>query len=293
MRLLLEKLGYRKRNGHWFHKTSKLIFLGDLIDRGPEQIETVELVQNLERNGLALCLMGNHEFNAVGFATEAPESSGEFIRKHNSRNIGQHEKFLEEYANKSASYKDTIKWMAGLPVWYESKNVRAVHACWHRESQNQLGDLLTENHRPKDINFFVESGINNSKLFSARENLLSGLELKLPSGKHFFDFYGVKRTKIRVNWWTRDQKTYRDSAVISNSQKHNIPNVQLINPSPYYDETICFFGHYWMSGIPLIKHPRAICLDYSVALKSGLLCGYRFKNERNAIQENLVWQKKL
>jgi protein phosphatase len=39
----------------------KAIFLGDLCDRGPENVKTLRLVMDMVENGLALCVPGNHD----------------------------------------------------------------------------------------------------------------------------------------------------------------------------------------------------------------------------------------
>jgi len=40
---LLERLGYKKQQRGWKQPNATLVFLGDLIDRGPEQKQTVEI----------------------------------------------------------------------------------------------------------------------------------------------------------------------------------------------------------------------------------------------------------
>ncbi len=65
---LLSRLGYQKASRTWHHpRGRKAIFLGDLIDRGPEQIQAVKLVRGMVEAGEALCIMGNHEFNAIQY----------------------------------------------------------------------------------------------------------------------------------------------------------------------------------------------------------------------------------
>lgn len=289
LKALLGQLGYRQINGQWQHPSARLLFLGDLVDRGPAQRETVELVMNLCERGLAKCLMGNHEFNAVGFVTERSDVPGQFVRSHTDNHIRQHEAFLEAYANDSAGYGETLDWFGTLPLWHEQPNLRAIHACWHEPSQRALAPWLTDEHAPHTRQFFTDSGTPGSTAWEAREVLLNGLEIRLPGDASFEDYYGTRRRKIRVNWWSAAQTTYRDAAVIDDSQRDRIPDLSLSHPAPEYTETLCFFGHYWMRGTPQIMHPRAVCLDYSVALEDGMLCGYRFKGEVDASDEHLSW----
>lgn len=93
---LLTKLGYQERFNGW-HKTGhQAIFVGDLVDGGRAQIKTVNLVRDMVENNKASCIMGNHEFNAIAWATPDPESPGEFLRPHNPKNKQQHQAFLSE-----------------------------------------------------------------------------------------------------------------------------------------------------------------------------------------------------
>ncbi|MBM4381406.1 MAG: metallophosphoesterase, partial [Deltaproteobacteria bacterium] len=42
-----------------------LVFVGDLVDRGPDSVTVVEVVSRLQEAGLAHCVAGNHELNAL------------------------------------------------------------------------------------------------------------------------------------------------------------------------------------------------------------------------------------
>ena len=287
---LLALLGYRKSaTGHWKVGTGSLIFLGDLIDRGPQQKQTVEIVRELCELGYAKCLMGNHEFNAVGFVTKRTDKNGIYVRNHTEKHIKQHEGFLKAYAHDVCGYHEALEWFANLPLWHQAENFRAIHACWHAPAQNVLKSLLTASNEPQDRSFFERTGIFGSPLCEARELLLNGLEARLPQEASFQDYYGVRRQRIRVNWWDTGQDTFRKAAVISESQRNVMPDLPLPTPAPSYDGPLCFFGHYWMRGKPCIQHPQAVCLDYSVALDDGALCAYRFQGETVAKKDNLVW----
>jgi hypothetical protein len=49
-----------------------------------------------------------------------------------------------------------------------------------------------------------------------------------------------------------------------------------------------FFGHYWLTGTPLLQTPRAACVDYSVG-KGGPLVAYRFDGEPELAADHFVW----
>lgn len=63
LRLLLDYLGYREHAGHWSHPGGRVaVFLGDLVDRGPRNVETLLLVDQMVQDGCALIgSIGNHD----------------------------------------------------------------------------------------------------------------------------------------------------------------------------------------------------------------------------------------
>lgn len=67
-------LGYKAPAGH------QLVLLGDLIDRGPAQVRVLEIAKAMVDSGDALCIMGNHEFNAIAYGTEDADQPGESLR---------------------------------------------------------------------------------------------------------------------------------------------------------------------------------------------------------------------
>jgi hypothetical protein len=47
-----------------------MIFVGDFIDRGPQQREVLRIARAMCEAGSASAVLGNHEFNAIGWATQ-------------------------------------------------------------------------------------------------------------------------------------------------------------------------------------------------------------------------------
>jgi hypothetical protein len=67
---LLRKMGYVPHGrGYRPPVGRQLIFLGDLIDRGPQQLRVLEIARSMMDEGDARAVMGNHEFNAIGYVT--------------------------------------------------------------------------------------------------------------------------------------------------------------------------------------------------------------------------------
>ena len=91
-RRLLIKLGYSEVYGAFRHDSRKVIFVGDFVDRGPDQREALRIARNMCEAGAASAVLGNHEFNAIAWAT--PNDDGGFLRKHSEKNASQHAAFL-------------------------------------------------------------------------------------------------------------------------------------------------------------------------------------------------------
>lgn len=73
---LLQQLGYRETHletddvvwGTRSYKhpdNRKVVFLGDLVDRGPRCLDTLRLVRNMVEDGAALCVPGNHDMKFI------------------------------------------------------------------------------------------------------------------------------------------------------------------------------------------------------------------------------------
>jgi diadenosine tetraphosphatase ApaH/serine/threonine PP2A family protein phosphatase len=59
---LLDRLGYARTETAWRHLNGRrAIFLGDLVDRGPDSPGVLPLVMDMVAAGTALCVQGNHD----------------------------------------------------------------------------------------------------------------------------------------------------------------------------------------------------------------------------------------
>ena len=71
---LLEQL---QPNGAYWHPERQATYVGDLIDRGDQQLRVLEIVTGMVDSGSAQIVMGNHEFNGIAFATQRPDGRGD------------------------------------------------------------------------------------------------------------------------------------------------------------------------------------------------------------------------
>lgn len=67
---LLEKLDYKIEKANDYYKVNhdenrRVIFLGDLVDRGPKSPEVLKLVMSMIEDKKAFCVMGNHDFKLL------------------------------------------------------------------------------------------------------------------------------------------------------------------------------------------------------------------------------------
>ena len=59
---LIRKLGYKKDNDVYYHPDNrKLLFVGDIVDRGPDSLGVLRLIMQLCRQNVAFMVLGNHD----------------------------------------------------------------------------------------------------------------------------------------------------------------------------------------------------------------------------------------
>ena len=286
---LLTHLGYRDTGGAWRHPDRSVIFVGDLIDRGPKQLATVELVRRMVQAASARCVMGNHEFNAIAWATPDPEHPGKFLRDHHKPgNREQHQAFLDE-VECTPHQKEITDWFKTLPLWLDLGDLRIVHACWHQMSMDLLQPLMGPGQTLTNELILLASR-KGHWAYQAIETICKGPEVELPAGISFKDKEGKVRTEVRVRWWQADLSTYRQAAIGPPQEMQMIPDVPMPSDRvghPYVGPPV-LFGHYWFTGTPTVISPRFACLDYSAA-RQGPLVAYRWDGETELKSENLAW----
>ncbi len=277
---LLRKLGYAQRGDSWVPPAHRqAVFLGDLIDRGPEQVRVVNIVRSMIDAGHARSVMGNHEFNAIGYATPRRDERGGYLRAHSAKNTAQHAEFLRQVGEGSALHGELVDWFRTLPPTLDLGDIRVVHAWWHDPHVALVGARVPQG-RPMDDEFLHEAYAKGSPPWQAMEGLTKGLEIRLPEGHTFVDHGGVERREVRTKWWHEAPRSYRDVAIVGEGQGDRVPDHPL--PEDYagapVDGPPVFIGHYWMSGTPGLQSPKVACVDYSAA-KSGPLVAYRWDGE--------------
>ncbi|SFJ01768.1 metallophosphoesterase [Bradyrhizobium sp. Gha] len=285
LRRLLTRMSYSDKDGTFRHPDRRVIFVGDFIDRGPKQLDVLRIAKDMCDAGAALAVMGNHEFNGLGWAE--PDENGGFLRPHDEKNKHQTKEFLEQIGEGSPAHKQALDWFRGLPVWLDLPGLRVVHACWNAPAQTALAGCLDASHRFTPEGFLLANR-RGSAAYEAAEVLLKGPEIPLPPGHFFFDKDGYKRHHVRIRWWDPAAVTYRSAALGMDGKEADLPDLPLTRDYFYKDEKPVFFGHYWLRGKPALSNEYGCCLDFSVA-KGGFLTAYRWSGEKTLSPNNLVY----
>ncbi|WP_461535411.1 metallophosphoesterase [Spongorhabdus nitratireducens] len=288
LELLLEKLGYSLSNGAYRHPERTAIFAGDFIDRGQEERKVINICRPMVEQGSALAVMGNHEFNAVCYATRVVGSEDDYLRSHRKpRNTTEHAAFLAEYPFESPEHQETIAWFKTLPLFLELDGIRVIHAVWHHPSLRIAKPWLDGKNCLKPDAYHAASD-KDHPLYDAVEHLLKGIEMPLPAGESFQDFGGTIRTSARIKWW-KDKATTLDQVAIL-APPEPLKTIKLPEDRyRYQDDIPLFFGHYWFGGRPEPTSDKLACVDYSVAKPGGKLVAYRWSGESNLSADNYLW----
>ena len=286
---LLQHLGYRDIEGVWRHSHRTAVFVGDLIDRGPKQLATIELVRGMADFGSARCVMGNHEFNAIAWVTPDPEHPGKFLRDHHEPgNRQQHQAFLDVVEG-THRHREITDWFRSLPLWLDFPGLRIVHACWDQPSIDLLQKAMGSGSKLTDEMILLGSRKGHA-IYEAIEIVCKGREVDLPAGISFQDKEGKVRREVRVRWWQEDLSTYRKAMIGPPEEMEKLPDAPM--PAEWvahpYSGSPVLFGHYWFTGTPRVISPRFACLDYSAA-RDGPLVAYRWDGEAELSSEKLTW----
>ncbi|MEO8497716.1 MAG: metallophosphoesterase [Planctomycetota bacterium] len=252
LRSLLRHLGYDDDGSN--PDGRRLVFVGDLTDRGPDSPAVVDFVQSLVESNRAQCVLGNHDLNIL---------LGH--RKHdNSWFFG--EEFIEDgivvpqvLADDSIR-QQVLAFFATLPIALEREDLRVVHACWNDDMIEMARDasdvvaLYNEHHELIEGSFPVLDLDKTGKVLEHQNKnpvklLSSGPEERTDEPIHAS---GKIRNERRVQWWSD------------------------------YDGPFCVFGHYSILDGQPRGNESTFCVDYGVGKRwtgrrEGKTSGFNLK----------------
>ncbi|MCE7872517.1 hypothetical protein DYH09_19350 [bacterium CPR1] len=116
LRILMGHLGYDASGTH--PESRRLVFLGDLTDRGPDNEGVVRQVKELVEGGRAQCILGNHDLNLL-LESRKPENGWFFGEPREGQKAAD-----------EAVRAMVLEFFASLPLALERPDLRVIHACW-------------------------------------------------------------------------------------------------------------------------------------------------------------------
>jgi hypothetical protein len=228
LRDLIGQMGYREDGTH--PEGRRLVFLGDLTDRGPESAAVVALVRGLVGADppRAQCVLGNHDLNILL----------DRRREGNDWFFGEPE----------AQRQQIQEFLRGLPLALERPGLRVVHACWDDgmvEAARAAGDAvelyraharrIEEADARNPLLDDIDRGLNAQNLNPVKL-LTSGPERRAATP---FVKGGKLRHEERVEWW-----------------------------AGYAGPAACVFGHYALRADRPHVFGRAVCVDYACGYRA-------------------------
>lgn len=287
LKQLLDKLGYDSKKGLYQHEHRQAIFVGDLINRGTESKEVLEIVRPMVMSGFAKAILGNHELNLMAFY--CMDDFNKPLYNHSIRNIMQLYPVFESFKNAEAEMHEYIDWMFSLPLFIELEDFRVVHACWHQDSIDFVRKHFPQRRFNREL--LIKAFQSRGAEYKAVNLLVKGLEIALPKNKNAIDADSARRGYMRVKWWEDHKgKTYKQ---ISAQSKSNPPNYKipdnLINIDVTYssDAPPVFIGHYSLNTMPMLLKPNVCCLDFDV-VKTHRITAYRWNGESKLERKNFI-----
>lgn len=235
LRNLLRILGHSERSEH--PEGRRLVFLGDLTDRGPDSPAVVAAVRQLVETGAAQCVLGNHDLNLL-LGHEKYDNDWFFGRPFHAEDGTLVPQVLAD----DRIRRETLEFFRTLPLVLVRDDLRVVHACWRAEmvelarAATDVRDLYHDHRRRIDA-LLAGQNIHEVDRELAHQNgnpvkvLTSGPERRIATPRYTS---GKLRNEERVPWW-----------------------------ETYDAQPLCVFGHYSLP-MEIPRTGRAVCVDFGV-----------------------------
>jgi hypothetical protein len=238
----------------------RLVFLGDLTDRGPDSPAVVELVRDLMLRGRAQCVLGNHELNVLR-RQHRPDTAWLFDT---DTPYNHHGIPVPQVRATLAQKRAFLRFFQDLPVALERADLRIVHACWDDDAIDLLRshvDVMEvyEQHHQRILLELRHAGPHDEVGVALAHQNDNPVRLLTSGPEHRAEpalvVNGKPRHQLRVPWWRN------------------------------YAGPFCVFGHYWRTLLPgegeelhLFHHqPREAVLGGGYAMCIDFSAGKRFR----------------
>lgn len=283
----LKEMGYNSRSGAYAHTSRKAVFVGDLINKGPDIKSTVGIVRSMVDSGAALCVIGNHEWNLLRLLKLSAEYDLNALRETDL--ITQCEHTLDSYGHDQSGLNELKQWIEQLPLFIENQNFRVVHAAWLPKDIAWLKDAYGPTPLAHDCLGGASDPSNHTSEILQR--LLNGVDWPfLPVNQSLSDT-GTDQELYRMAWWQNPGSATRLENLIVRDPDCELESV---NESEYRDRFTgypnnskpVFLGHYCMTGEIKLQAHNVFCIDWCI-YKTEALTVYRWSGEARLLPEHI------
>jgi bis(5'-nucleosyl)-tetraphosphatase (symmetrical) len=216
-------------------KKSKLIFLGDLVNRGPDSLGALRQLKSLQESGRAECILGNHDLHLLAIDAGLRKTKG----------LDTVDTILH-----APDRKELINWIRKRPMALSNGKVLTVHAGvlpqWDLQQTIECAQEVEKALRGKSYKDFLGNMYGNTP--NKWSNSLKGYErLRL-----------ITNTLTRMRFCTPSgQMEFESKEGLENGPKGYIPWFK--TPKRKTANTLIYFGHW--STLGLLRHDNVIGLD--------------------------------
>ena len=216
-------------------KKSNMIFLGDLVNRGPNSLAALRQLKSLQESGRAECILGNHDLHLLAIDAGVRKTKG----------LDTVDTIL-----KAPDRKELIDWVRNRPMALSNGKVLTVHAGvlpqWDLQQTLECAQEVERALRSKSYKQFLENMYGNTP--NKWSNSLKGYE----------------RLRVITNALTRmrfctpsGQMEFESKEGLGNGPKGYIPWFKA--PKRKTANTLIYFGHW--STLGLLRRNNVIGLD--------------------------------
>jgi len=250
LKKLLKSLGYLENENGFHHPMNhQTLFVGDLINRGPDTPLVLEIVEKMVLNKQAKAVLGNHEFRMIQQYLLDPDAIDSRIIRF-------------------------VPWIQSLPLFLDLPELRVVHAAWHIPSIEILKSKTAD-----DKSFIKSTLEKNSTLHKAVGAVLQGIKIPVPPELRYFDRFGIRRKKARVRWWEKNKLKFCGKDFLPCNKelekKSFDAHAELSTVDYPRSQKPVFFGHYCLPVSEPKIYGNLVCVDGCVTCDK-ILWAYHF-----------------
>lgn len=216
-------------------KESKMIFLGDLVNRGPDSLGALRYLKSLQESGRAECILGNHDLHLLAIDAGIRQTKG----------LDTVDAIL-----KAKDRDELIDWVRNRPLVLSNGKLLAVHAGvlpqWDLQQTIECAQEVERALRSKSYKTFLGNMYGNTP--NLWRNSLKGYE----------------RLRVITNALTRmrfckpnGQMEFESKEGLEKGPKGFIPWFKA--PNRKTREHVIYFGHW--STLGLMRKANVVGLD--------------------------------